>query len=229
MMRRIELASLLPSSELSNKSRSDVLQELVPGVTSNNPDSSIAGTAASLSGLLQQPAKDITEQITELSRQTNSLNTTQIAQVGATQDNTRAVTTNTTTKSGGSSVAGTVGNIASGLLGGALSFAPIISGLIGLFGGGDSKPAATSTPFALPPSVQSQAGLTGGSSGQIVPVDYGQNGQVRGQPASSAPQINIQVNAMDSQSFLDHSDEIAKAVREAMLSSHSLNDVIADL
>jgi hypothetical protein len=34
---------------------------------------------------------------------------------------------------------------------------------------------------------------------------------------------------MDSKSFLDHSDEIAQAVREAMLSSHSLNDVIADL
>jgi len=34
---------------------------------------------------------------------------------------------------------------------------------------------------------------------------------------------------MDSKSFLDHSDEIAQAVREAMLGSHSLNDVIADL
>jgi len=173
--------------------------------------------------------KDVTEQITELARQTSALNTTQIAHVGATQDNTQAVTTNTATKGGGSSVASNVGNIASGLLGGALSFVPIISGLIGLFGGGGSRPTATSTPFALPPSVQSQAGLTGGSSGQIVPVDYGQYGQARGQTPSASPQINIQVNAMDSQSFLDHSDEIAKAVREAMLSSHSLNDVIADL
>jgi len=174
--------------------------------------------------------RDITEQITELARQTNSLNTTQIAHVGATQDNTQAVTSNTTAKSGSPSVASTVGNVASGLLGGALSLSPIISGLIGLFGGGGARSAVpSSTIFALPPSVQSQAGLTGGSTGQIVPVDYGQNGQVRAQSASSAPPINIQVNAMDSQSFLDHSDEIARAVREAILNSHSLNDAISEL
>ncbi len=117
----------------------------------------------------------------------------------------------------------------SGLLGNTLSLSPIISGLLSLFGGGGKSTAPAVTPFQLPPSVQTQAGLTGGSNGQIVPVDYGQSGQPRGQGASSSPQINIQVNAMDSKSFLDHSDEIAQAVREAMLSSHSLNDVIADL
>jgi hypothetical protein len=34
---------------------------------------------------------------------------------------------------------------------------------------------------------------------------------------------------MDSQSFMDHSDEIASAVKAAILSSHSLNDVLAEL
>ena len=34
---------------------------------------------------------------------------------------------------------------------------------------------------------------------------------------------------MDSQSFLDHSYEIAQAVRQAMLNSHALNDVVNDL
>jgi len=224
-MRKIELSSLLPSSAVSNQSRHAVLQELATASSAGGSDAS----AASLGGLLQAPVKDITEQITELARQTSSLNSTQLTQVGATQDNTQAVTSNTTAKSGSSSVASTVGNIASGLLGGALSFAPIISGLVSLFGGGGSKPTATSTAFALPPPVQSQAGLTGGPNGQIVPVDYGQNGQVRAQSASASPQVNIQVNAMDSQSFLDHSDEIARAVREAILNSHSLNDAISDL
>jgi len=224
-MRKIELSSLLPSSAVSNQSRHAVLQELSTASSAGGSDAS----AASLGGLLQAPVKDITEQITELARQTSSLNSTQLTQVGETQDNTQAVTSNTTAKSGSSSVASTVGNIASGLLGGALSFAPIISGLVSLFGGGGAKPTATSTAFALPPSVQSQAGLTGGSNGQVVPVDYGQNGQVRAQSASSSPQVNIQVNAMDSQSFLDHSDEIARAVREAILNSHSLNDAISDL
>ena len=44
-----------------------------------------------------------------------------------------------------------------------------------------------------------------------------------------AAQITIQVQAMDSRSFLDHRDEIAQAVREAMLNSHSLNDVVSEL
>jgi hypothetical protein len=41
--------------------------------------------------------------------------------------------------------------------------------------------------------------------------------------------ILVQVQAMDSQSFMDHSQEIAQAVRQAMLNLNSLNDVIADL
>jgi hypothetical protein len=42
-------------------------------------------------------------------------------------------------------------------------------------------------------------------------------------------EITIQVQAMDSRSFMDHSHDIAKAVREAMLNMHALNDVISDL
>ena len=41
--------------------------------------------------------------------------------------------------------------------------------------------------------------------------------------------ILVQVQAMDSQSFMDHSNDIAQAVRNAMLNLHSVNDVIADL
>jgi hypothetical protein len=64
-------------------------------------------------------------------------------------------------------------------------------------------------------------------------VDYNQSGDPRainGSASSSQrPQIIIQVQAMDSRSFMDHSHDIAKAVREAMLNMHSLNDVISDL
>jgi hypothetical protein len=34
---------------------------------------------------------------------------------------------------------------------------------------------------------------------------------------------------MDSRSFMDHSQDIATAVREAVLNMHSLNDVISAL
>jgi hypothetical protein len=39
----------------------------------------------------------------------------------------------------------------------------------------------------------------------------------------------VNVNAMDSQSFMDRSDDIASAVRAAMLNMHPINDVVADL
>src|SRR5260370_40134254 len=95
-MRKLELTSLLPASVVPDQSRHSVLQELA---TTSFAGGSSAGSA-NLSGLLQGSVKDITEQITELARQTSSLNSTQLAQVGATQDNTQAVTNNTTTKSG---------------------------------------------------------------------------------------------------------------------------------
>ncbi len=65
----------------------------------------------------------------------------------------------------------------------------------------------------------------------LAPVDYNQSGgpRVIGSPSQSAPQITVQVQAMDSRSFMDHSQDIAKAVRDAMLNMHSLNDVISDL
>jgi hypothetical protein len=176
-MRKIELTSLLPASTVPNQSRHSVLQELA---TTSSAGGSNAGTA-NLGGLLQGPVKDITDQITELARQTSSLNSTQLTQVGATQDNTQAVTNNTTTKSGGSSAASNIGNIVSGLLGNTLSLSPIISGLLSLFGGGGTSTTGAAAPFKLPASVQTQAGLTGGSNGQIVPVDSGQSGQPRAQ------------------------------------------------
>jgi len=46
---------------------------------------------------------------------------------------------------------------------------------------------------------------------------------------SPSSQITVQVQAMDSQSFLDHSGDIALAVRQAMLQSSVLNDVIREV
>ena len=39
----------------------------------------------------------------------------------------------------------------------------------------------------------------------------------------------MNVNAMDSKSFMDHSTDIANAVREAMLNMHPINGVVASL
>ncbi len=41
--------------------------------------------------------------------------------------------------------------------------------------------------------------------------------------------VTVEVRALDSRSFLEHSEDIARAVREAMLHSHALNDVVSEL
>ena len=119
---------------------------------------------------------------------------------------------------------------------------PVVTGLIKLFGGsGSSEESDIAAPvrYELPQSVHVDAGLTPGRS--LAQVSYAQNHQVRAErpqesgevpvPATgfALPAIQIQVNAMDSRSFMDHSDEIAQAVRTAMLRSHAINDVISEV
>jgi hypothetical protein len=226
-MARSKWEQLLPASSAGGASRSDLLGRLAAsagGGAGGGASSSIAG------GSLPGGNSDVTQQLASLTTQITSLTSIQQSQISALQDNTQAVTQNTGTKtSSGSSVGSTVESVASSFLGGGLSsLSPLIGGLLSLFGGGGQTLAAP-LPYMLPAPVQSQAGLTSSAPGQVAPASYGETGQPRATSANTSPQVTIQVNAMDSQSFLDHSDEIAMAVKQAILNSSSLNDVISGL
>lgn len=150
------------------------------------------------------------------------------AQTQATAANTDALAQ--TSQGQGSSAAKDVSsalNTASDFLGGGLSLMPLVSLLSGLFGGGQQAQPAPLTPFALPPSLS----LESSASGQD--ISWGENGQPRASAGNSSgggsQQITVQVQAMDSQSFLDHSDDIARAVRQSMLNMNPLNDIISSL
>jgi hypothetical protein len=169
--------------------------------------------------------------------------------------NTQAVTQNTTQLgSSGPSTASKTGSTLESTLGLGLGLSPLITGLLSLFGGGSSSQPAAPTPFALPPSVGVNAGVSEGAPTQAFGLEYTSAGQPRpaasassssvnnpagasangtlNNPASaptSTTQITVQVQAMDSQSFLDHSNDIALAVRQAMLQSSVLNDVIREV
>jgi hypothetical protein len=111
---------------------------------------------------------------------------------------------------------------------------PIVAGLMKLFGGGpdSGEGVPPALPFSLPEQISVEAGLAQDRS--FVPVSYSQRGVARAAMTARndvpvAAQISVNVQAMDSRSFLDHSDEIARAVRDAMLRSHSLNDVVAEI
>lgn len=142
--------------------------------------------------------------------------------------NTQAVQGNTSAQ-GSRSAAGTAGQVTSSLFGGALGFlSPLVSGLTHLFGGGSSTPAAL--PLYTPPPPVSIGGTLHADS----PVNPPGSPSAAAAPAANtgttySPQITVNVSAMDSQSFMDRSGDIASAVREAMLNNHPINSVVADL
>jgi hypothetical protein len=184
---------------------------------------------ADLSGLLPQAATNLASTLTEVSRGIGDLAPASQLQVQALIANTQAVTQNTSTRDT-TSVLSTIGTLASSLTGGALSLSPILSGLLHLFGGGTSNAPPPLAKFSLLPSMAFQAANVTGP--QTAGVDFSQGGTPRvigSASPSASQQITIQVQAMDSRSFMDHSQDIATAVREAMLNMHALNDVISDL
>lgn len=210
---------------MSSNSQQTILnafnQAAGPSASSGSVDS-LTGTRSPLS----------TENLTEaLSQATQVIN----AQTQATSANTDALAQETQTKSsgGGGSGAANVFNTVSQFLGGGLSVMPLISLISGLFGGSQAQQPAQLAPYSMP------AALNLESTTNYQNVVWGDNGLPRAAgappttpsttPSSAATQVTVQVQAIDSQSFLDHSDEIAQAVRQAMLSMHSINDVVTDL
>jgi len=151
------------------------------------------------------------------------------AQTQATTANTDALAQETAvhSKSSGGGAADVVSTV-SQFLGGGLSLMPLVSIFSSLFGGGESQQPAPLVSYSLPPALHLE------TTSDYQDVMYSDNGLPRAvstQPAAANPsqQITVQVQAMDSQSFLDHSDEIAQAVRQAMLNMNSINDVVTDL
>jgi hypothetical protein len=132
--------------------------------------------------------------------------------------------------SSSSSGGSTLENIAMDVLKSGFGLVPIIGGLLGLFGGGDSEPLPQLVKYQMPDAIAYQAAEAGG---QIENIDYGQSGTPRsfggGTGAGTVPGITVNVHAMDARSFLDRSSDIAAAVKDAMLNLNSINDVVNDL
>jgi hypothetical protein len=122
---------------------------------------------------------------------------------------------------------GSSGSVADGLL------RSVLSPLFRLFsfggGGGEEGSETVSLPRYIRParevqslSIQAEDGW--GFRGS----DYDGTGRARAIP-QTAPQVVVQVNAIDSRSFVDHSQEIADAVRRAVLESNSLGDLFREM
>jgi hypothetical protein len=195
-----------------------------------NPESS--GFTNLIGSLLPQGVSGFADTVTQLSQGITNLVPANQLQAEALLANTQAVLQNTTVHTSGSTVS-TITNIASSLTGGLLGLSPILSGLVSLFGSGGSHTPPPLVQTFLPPSISFQGTNVPGP--QTTAADFNQSGGARAigggssTPPQAAPQITVNVQAMDSRSFMDHSQDIAQAVREAMLNMHALNDVISDL
>lgn len=95
-------------------------------------------------------------------------------------------------------------------------------GLPRVYGSSDAQSAPTGGATAATASAPSAGAVSvsGGSAG---------GGTAAGVNSTGTPQISVNVQAMDAQSFMSYSGQIAQAVREAMLNLSSLNDVVTDL
>jgi hypothetical protein len=119
----------------------------------------------------------------------------------------------------------------SGFLTGGFGLAGLGLKIAGLFGKSKPEPAVFSN-FELPPSLAVEAANTNSILGGFPQFDRGQGGELRrfrGESSGAPTQVVVNVNALDTQSFLDRSSDIARAVRDAMLHMHPINDMIGEL
>jgi hypothetical protein len=172
-----------------------------------------------------------------------------IAQIDEVQSSNPAPVTATktqTTTSSSNDSGSTLGSVAASVLESGFGLAPLINGLVSLFSGGDTAAPAPLVKYAMPAAADFQAAE---SQGQVTGVDYDQtgmprsyapagssvgassspNGSAGGAVGGAATQITVNVQAMDARSFMDRSNDIALAVRDAMLNLNSINDVVNDL
>ncbi|HXE64156.1 MAG TPA: hypothetical protein VN519_11485 [Bryobacteraceae bacterium] len=204
---------------MANRSIEEAFEAIKPrgrrGVAESPVLETGVGDTADLSAALSQAGEQIAQ-----------LQAAYQQQVTALAANTQALQRNS--GGGGSQSAGTkvehaVGSLESGL--GLLG--PLISGIAGLFGGGNSQPAPLPV-YVPPPPVSIDAVLRADSQAPLA----GGQASVASAASSTPPaaaNITVNVSAMDSQSLMDRSYDIASAVREAMLNLHPINDVVASL
>lgn len=120
---------------------------------------------------------------------------------------------------------------AKGGAGGWLKWLNPIAGLASLFTGGRKEEELAAPVFSPRPAKRSvEYGLLASQGGVFVSTDRNEEGRVRAVEArrESAGTVVVQVQAIDSRSFLDHRDEIASAVKQALMESHGLGSVLSE-
>lgn len=107
----------------------------------------------------------------------------------------------------------------------AASLNPLIVGFLRLFGGGEPESAPQLPMAPRPETFRYQAAYEEGKDGVFL-VDRDQSGLLRRVTAPAPTQVVVQVDALDSRSFLERAPEIAEALRKVLLESDGLRTVL---
>ncbi|MDX2267840.1 MAG: hypothetical protein NW208_07030 [Bryobacter sp.] len=105
---------------------------------------------------------------------------------------------------------------------------PLWRGLFSLFGGGDEPQAPVLQPFIPPAPATTQLAAGASADGTAREVSTDAQGRLRNVEPAPA-NVSISIQALDARSLLDRSDDLASAVRQAMLSNHPINDSLTEL
>lgn len=235
-----ELAALLRPTDNGSASSGDLRAGGVAGSSATALSSVLQvlqgtnGTAKNADATIANaPSTGLAQELSDLSRQIADMKAAAVRQAESIEQNTKSVAENTASKIK-DVAASAVSSVASGqgLLSFGLGLIPLIGGIAKLFGGGKSEEPAPLPKFSLPPALSLESAMPTDNGTGLSDISYGSDGLARRTVQSQtapAPQITVQVQALDSQSFLDRSDDIARAVKEAMLNMHSITDVMGDL
>ncbi|QOY89303.1 hypothetical protein [Paludibaculum fermentans] len=101
---------------------------------------------------------------------------------------------------------------------------PLVGGLMSLFDGGSDDTQAALAPFVMPAKQKYDVAFSENGGDLMMPLDRGEDGRVR----SAGANVVVQVEAMDSRSFVDRAPEIAQAVKRALLESQGLSGVMQE-
>ncbi len=232
---------------MSDSRRAAMEALMIAGAGANRTSMDVAQAA-----IPQLPA-GLNEGLHTVAQQIGMLRTIAQRQGDTVAENTQALLLNTAAqRTGGAALAaGSIASAAAKALGGGGGLVPLVSSIVGLFRRNRQEaPPALAT--YMPPEPIHFQGAAPQTAGMPIPaVDYRQDGlprpitQLRGRaagrpaeawsdPAPMAtpaytPAVTVQVQTMDSRSFLDNSDQIARAVREAILNAHALGSVVGEL
>ena len=204
-----------------------------PGVDARSGDSLAARSGASSIPLVVTGERTVEEALNGTARAVRSLGASLGRNTSALEENSRdlrdGISGLVSGLLGGSSSKGG-GGILSFLTGG-FGLASVGFKIAGLFGSRKKEPEPL-LPFQLPPSIALERANNENILSGLPPIVRGSGNEVRSlaqDAVSAAPQVVVNVNAMDSQSFLDRSGDIASAVRDAMLHMHPVNDLVGEV